>query len=143
MILFAIIAISILIWSTGRQLGSSIFGGMDYPDIHKIQMEIHEYSGINQQMYMDYKTHMDLCMSRINDDPLMAAEYLYAALAYLRDIGLMIPGGDSGIPDILNNMADKLGKVTEKHIMIKSTHKGVRFNPFYLNNKFIDISEYA
>lgn len=143
MILFAIVAISILLWTTGHQLKSSIVGGMDYPDIHKIQMEIHQYSGIDQQMYMDYKTHMDLCMSGIDDNPLMSAEYLYNALAFLRDIGLMIPGGDSQIPDILNDMADKLGKITEKHIMIKSIVKGVRFNPFYLNNRFIDISEYA
>lgn len=139
MIIFAIISLSILFWITGRPLDSSLFGGVDYPDIHKLQMDIHEYSGIDHQTYMDYKTYMDLCMARIHDDPSMAAEYLYNALTSLRDIGLMIPGGDSEIPDILNEMANRLGKITEKHIMVKSIQKGVRFNPRYLNNTFINI----
>jgi len=112
----------------------------NFPDIHKIQKEIHQYSGLNKSLYMLYLDEMDKVMGDIGDTQ-MAAGSLYIALEHMRSAGLNVPGGDSEIPDIINKLCDELGKVTEKYIMKYALQNGNRFNPRYLNDMFINIKE--
>ena len=54
LILF-VVAVVVL---TRNPLPEKIFGGHDYPEIQSIQEEIHQYSGINSEYYMEYYTNM-------------------------------------------------------------------------------------
>jgi len=112
----------------------------NFPDIHKIQKEIHKYSGLNKSLYMLYLDEMDKAMGNIGDTP-VATESLYNALEHLRSLGMDVPGGDSEIPDIVNKLCDELGSATEGYIMKYALQNGNRFNPLYLNNMFINIKE--
>jgi hypothetical protein len=112
----------------------------NFPDIHKIQKELHTYSGLDKALYTQYLEKMDKTLATLGDTPVASAS-LYAALDDLRSLGLTLPTGDSDIPELVNGLADQLGKATEKYIMKYALENGNRFNPRYLNNTFITIKE--
>jgi hypothetical protein len=114
--------------------------GKRFPDIYEIQKEIHNYSGLDKSLYTQYLEEMDATLTTLGDTP-VAERSLYAALDHLRSMGLTLSAGDSEIPDLLNGLADRLGKTTEKYIMKYALQNGNRFNPRYLNNTFINIRE--
>ena len=141
MIVFILLAVAILLVVIRNPPLEKILGGSNFPDIDKIQKEIHEYSGINKDLYMSYITKIDNAKEFVSD-PDISAQYLYGALEDLRNVTLSLPGGDSDIPEKINDYAGKLGKLFEHYIMENALRKGIRFTPAYLNEKFINISEY-
>jgi len=114
--------------------------GKRFPNIYEIQKEIHQYSGLDKSLYTQYLEEIDKTLDTLEDTP-VAERSLYAALDHLRSLGLTLSAGDSEIPDLLNGLADQLGKTTEKYIMKYALQNGNRFNPRYLNNTFITIKE--
>jgi hypothetical protein len=112
--------------------------GKRFPDIYKIQKEIHKYSGLDKSIYTRYLEKMDKTLDNLGDTP-VAESSLYAALDHLRSLGLTLSMGDSEVPDMLNGLTDQLGKTTENYIMKYALQNGNRFNPRYLNNTFITI----
>jgi len=142
MIFFVIIVVAVLyIAIRSPVLMENITGGSNFKDIKDLQKEIHEYSGVSPDRYMSYITNMDNAMNILRLDPTLSAQYLYAALEDLRNVGLNIPGGDSGVPHELFEHAKELGKLFESSIMQESLQQGVRFNPAYLNDYFITNKE--
>ena len=109
-----------------------IVGGQPYPRVWAIQKQIHEYSGIYPEEYMNYMNSMDTALTTM--DP----TYLYTALEQLRNIPLTLPRGDTSIPEEIDRLADQLGQETEYYIMKHALKNGIRFNPRYLNNIFVD-----
>ena len=113
-------------------------GGNSFQDVHDIQKRIHEYSGINKDVYMHYITELDNAQDFIKE-PEMAANSLYIGLDHLKTIGLSIPGGDSTIPETIHALSQELGYAMEKYIMNEALRQGIRFEPAYLNENFIPI----
>ena len=139
MLFFIIIVVAVLyIAVRSPMLIENITGGDNFNDVKELQKEIHEYSGISPSHYMSYITHMDNAMDMITVDPSAAADYLYKALEELRSVPLDIPGGDSHVPEEINQYAARLGKLFEAYIMQSCIEKGIRFEPAYLNNIFIE-----
>jgi len=87
---------------TMKPLPEKIFGGHDYPEIQAIQEEIHQYSGINKEYYMEYYTKMD--MAKNTHD----SRYVHEAAESLRNLALMVEEPDSTVPQELNDLTDKL-----------------------------------
>ena len=139
MIVFIILAAMILAVVLYNPPLEKYIGGNSFQDVHIIQKKIHAYSGIDKDMYMKYITELDNSKAFIND-PDMAAKSLYAGIEYLRTIGLSIPGGDSTIPETIQELSVELGNAMEQYILNESLRQGVRFEPAYLNEKFLPIS---
>ena len=138
--LFFIIMVAAVLFIAIRSpmLLESITGGDNFADVRALQKDIHEYSGIAPDQYMSYITNMDNAMDTISIDPAQSATYLHKALEDLKSVALDIPGGDSHIPGEINEHAARLGKLFEAYIMHECMQKGVRFEPAYLNNIFIE-----
>ena len=83
-------------------LPGKIWGGHDYPEIQQVQEEIHEYSGINHDYYMEYYTYMDMA-KKTNSN-----EYFEKAIDNLRNVALMVKEPDSEVPEEINRLADLL-----------------------------------
>tara|TARA_R110002074_G_C12432013_1_gene656922 strand:- start:310 stop:738 length:429 start_codon:yes stop_codon:yes gene_type:complete len=104
------------------------WGGNKYPEIFEIQKKIHEYSGVDKSIYMDYLTAMDSALETLD------SQYLYKACDNLANLALTAGGGAA---EDIGKLTDKLGWHVEKHIMEFSVKNGLRFDPKYLNNMFI------
>ena len=141
MIVFIIILIVILYVVIRNPLTYKIFGGREFEDVYELQKQIHEYSGLDKDLYMSYLVSIDNTMAFINEDPANASTSLYKGLEKLRDMGGNISAGDSDIPHEINTLADKLGKTIEQYIMKYALQNGFTFTPRYLNNRFISITD--
>ena len=133
-----ILLVAVVVAATRFPPTGMIWGGPMYPDLHKVQKNIHAYSGINPRAYMKYLVNIDNCEEQLEDTP-QAVAYLDKAIANIRNIGLNLPAGDTEIPEQLETLGLQLGKITEQYIMNYALQGGKRFNPRYLNNIFIDI----
>lgn len=98
-VILFVVAIVVL---TMKPLPEKIFGGHDYPEIQAIQEEIHKYSGINEEYYMDYYTKMD--MAKTTHD----SRYAHEAAESLRNLALMVEEPDSTVPQEINDLTDSL-----------------------------------
>jgi len=138
MIVFIILAAMIIAVVLYNPPLEKFIGGNPFQDVDDIQKKIHEYSGINKESYMQYITEIDNAKAFITD-PDMAARSLYAGLEHLRNLCLSIPGGDSAIPTAIQALSRELGSAMEQHIINGALNRGVRFEPAYLNEKFLPI----
>ena len=139
MLFFIIIVVAVLFISIrSPMLLEGFTGGDNFADVKALQKDIHEYSGIAPSQYMSYITNMDNAMDMVSIDPTQSAAYLYKALEDLKSVALDIPGGDSHIPGEIHEHAARLGKLFEAYIMHECVQKGIRFEPAYLNNIFIE-----
>ena len=134
-IILAAMIIAIILYNPPLE---KFIGGPGFPDVDKIQRKIHEYSGINKELYMAYITEIDNARAFVTD-PDMSSRALYAGIEHLRTIGLSIPGGDSIIPNTLQTLSEELGRAMEQYILNESLRQGTRFDPAYLNEKFLPI----
>ena len=141
MIVFLISLIVILYVVIRNPLPSTIFGGQEFRDVYELQKEIHEYSGLDKELYMSYLVSIDNTMAFIKENPANASKSLYKGLEKLRDMGGNLPAGDSDIPREINTLADKLGKTIEQYIMKYALQDGFKFTPRYLNNRFISLRD--
>lgn len=138
MIVFIILAAMIIAVVLYNPPLEKYIGGSSFPDVDEIQKRIHEYSGIHKDEYMRYIVSIDNARAFITD-PDMAAQSLYDGIEHLRNVGLHLPGGDSSVPDEIQALSGELGTAMERYILNEALRQGVRFEPAYLNEKFLPI----
>lgn len=97
-----IIFVVAIVMLTTNPLPEKIFGGHDYPEIQAIQEEIHRYSGVDEDYYMEYYTKMDMAKRT------HSSFHARNAVESLRNVALMVEQPDSSVPTEINDLADKL-----------------------------------
>lgn len=86
-----------------------------FPEAYAIQQEIHKYSGINPDLYIQYLNSVNLAKDAFGVDKNLAIQYLTKGIDELREITLSLPANEMHIADEINELADKL------FIMLKDT----------------------
>ena len=106
----------------------------DDSEIARIKTEIHKYSGLNPDIYIEFINTVELMEKSIYTDTDLASYYLYKAIDSAQNIALYATGINTYIIDDINKLTIELGIHSEKLILDQALLKGDRFRPTYLNN---------
>lgn len=106
---------------------------------------VHAYSGLDPESWKRFLYNMDSFEAMLNTSDLdSAANFLYAALENIRDIGLGVRRlDDSQYQEELGAIANELGYEGEFTINQLALSRGLQFFPKYLNETLDDYPDNA
>jgi hypothetical protein len=103
-------------------------------EIARIKTELHQYSGLNPDIYIEFINSIELMEKSIYSDTDLATYYLYKSIDSAQNIALYATGINTYVIDDINRLTIELGVRGEKLILDQALLKGDRFRPTYLNN---------
>ena len=98
----------------------------------RYEREVHPYSGLDPETWQEFK--VNIRAFEREQDVVVAARQLYAAMESIRNLGLSIQRADDHEhQEKLDDIANRLGIEGERDLYMTAKRKGVYFFPRYLN----------